>query len=55
MEALKQLTAQGAARDAVLAKLAEGGGLDAAEIQAAAEAGAQAALDKLADALTKES
>ena len=54
MEALKQLTAQGAARDAVLAKLAEGGGLDAAEIQAAAEAGAQAALDRLGDALTKE-
>ena len=51
---LQQLTAQGAARDAVLARLAEGGGLDAAEIQAAAEAGAQAALDRLADALTKE-
>ena len=52
---LQQLTAQGAARDAVLARLAEGGGLDAAEIQAAAEAGAQAALDRLADALAKES
>ena len=52
---LQQLTAQGAARDAVLARLAEGGGLDAAEIQAAAEAGAQAALDRLGDALTKES
>jgi hypothetical protein len=31
--------------------LAEGGGLDAGEIQAAAEAGAQAALDRLAGAL----
>jgi hypothetical protein len=51
----KQLLAQGAARDAALARLAEGGGLTAAEIQAAAKAGAQAALDKLADALTKES
>jgi hypothetical protein len=51
----KQLLAQGAARDAVLAKLAEGGGLTAAEIKAAAEAGAQAALDKLGNALTKES
>ncbi|MFI7014159.1 N-acetylmuramoyl-L-alanine amidase [Streptomyces sp. NPDC050164] len=53
--AAKQLLAQGAARDAVLAKLAEGGGLTTAEIKAAAEAGAQAALDKLGDALTKES
>ncbi|MDF4250434.1 glycoside hydrolase family 25 protein [Streptomyces sp. WMMB303] len=52
--AVAELTAKGAARDAVLAKLAEGGGLTAAEIQAAAEAGAQAALDRLADALTTE-
>lgn len=51
--AVARLTAQGAARDAVLAKLAEGGGLDAAEVQAAAQAGAQAALDRLGDALTK--
>jgi hypothetical protein len=49
--AVNELLAQGAARDAVLARLAEGGGLDAAEIQAAAEAGAQAALDRLGDAL----
>ncbi len=52
--AVAQVTAQGAARDAVLAKLAEGGGLTAAEVQAAADAGAQAALDRLGDALTKE-
>lgn len=45
------LTAQVGALTAALAKLAEGGGLDAAEIQAAAEAGAQAALDRLGDAL----
>jgi len=49
------LTAQVAALSAALAALAEGGGLDATEIQAAAEAGAQAALDRLGDALTKES
>jgi len=48
------LTAQVGALSAALAKLAEGGGLDAGEIQAAAEAGAQAALDRLGDALTKE-
>ncbi|MFJ7176395.1 N-acetylmuramoyl-L-alanine amidase [Streptomyces massasporeus] len=52
-EIAKQLLAQGAARDAVLAKLADGGGLTAAEIQAAAEAGAQAALDKLAERLAE--
>lgn len=52
---LQQLTAQNAAQDAVLNRIAEGGGVDAAELRAAAEAGAQAALDKLADALTKES
>lgn len=48
------LTAQLAALTAVVGELAKGGGLDAAEIQAAAEAGAQAALDQLGDALTKE-
>ncbi|WP_432135140.1 N-acetylmuramoyl-L-alanine amidase [Streptomyces sp. bgisy154] len=48
---VRALTAQVAALAAVVGKLAEGGGLDAAEIQAAAEAGAQAALDRLADAL----
>lgn len=50
----KAILAQVAALSAVVGKLAEGGGLDAAEIQAAAEAGAQAALDKLADAISKE-
>lgn len=49
------LVAQVAALTAVVGKLAEGGGLDASEVQAAAEAGAQAALDRLGDALTKES
>lgn len=49
------LLAQVAALTAVVGKLAEGGGLDATEVQAAAEAGAQAALDRLGDALTKES
>lgn len=48
------LTAQVGALSSALAALAAGGGLDAAEIQAAAEAGAQAALDRLGDALTKE-
>jgi hypothetical protein len=49
--AVTELAAQGAARDAVLAKLAEGGGLTAAEIEHAAQAGATAALDRLAIAL----
>ena len=49
------LVAQVAALTAAVGKLAEGGGLDASQIQAAAEAGAQAALDQLGDALTKES
>jgi len=48
-------TAQIAALSAAVAALAQGGGLDAAEIQAAAEAGARAALDRLGDALTEES
>lgn len=45
------LVAQVAALTAAVGKLAEGAGLDAAQIQAAAEAGAQAALDRLSDAL----
>jgi hypothetical protein len=49
--AVKSLTAQVAALSATVGKLAEGGGLDAAEIQAAAEAGARAALGQLRDAL----
>lgn len=53
-KAVQELAAQGAARDAVLARLAEGGGLDAAEAQRAAEAGATAALDRLAVALAAE-
>lgn len=48
-----QLLAQGAAQDAVLAKLAEGGGLSVEEVKAAAEAGATAALDRLGEALQK--
>ncbi|NGO71349.1 GH25 family lysozyme [Streptomyces boncukensis] len=52
--AVAELAAKGAARDAVLSKLAEGGGLTAEEIRAAAEAGAQAALDRLGDALITE-
>lgn len=49
---IKSLQADLGALSAVVARLAEGGGLDAAEIQAAAEAGARAALEKLGDALT---
>lgn len=49
--AVTELTARGAARDAVLARLAEGGGLSAADVERAAEAGATAALDRLATAL----
>jgi hypothetical protein len=45
------LVAQVAALSAALGKLAEAGGLDAAEVQAAAEAGAKAALHELGDAL----
>lgn len=52
--AVKSLTAQVAALSATLGKLAEGGGLDAAEIQAAAEAGARAALEKLGETLTDQ-
>ncbi|MEU0181766.1 hypothetical protein ABZ312_11345 [Streptomyces sp. NPDC006207] len=46
------LTASVGALSATIAALAQGGGLDATEIQAAAEAGATAALDRLGDALT---
>lgn len=53
-ESSTALLAQVAALTATVGKLAEGGGLDAAEIQAAAQAGAQAALDRLADAINKE-
>jgi len=53
-KATAALTAQVAALSAAVGKLAEGGGLDASEIQAAAQAGAEAALDRLGDALTKE-
>lgn len=49
--AVRQVLAQNAAQDAVLAKLAEDGGLTPEEAKAAAEAGARAALDVLGDAL----
>lgn len=49
-----QVVALLGAQSAAIGVLAQGGGLDAAEIQAAAEAGANAALDRLGDALTKE-
>ena len=48
---LAQLGAQAATIDKLIDALGSGGGLTAAEIKAAAEAGAQAALDKLGDAL----
>jgi hypothetical protein len=51
---LAQLGAQAATIDKLVDAIGAGGGLSAAEIQAAAEAGAQAALDRLGDALTKE-
>lgn len=49
---IKALQAEVGALTEVVTRLAQGGGLDAAEIQAAAEAGARAALAKLGDALT---
>ncbi|MFB7288966.1 peptidoglycan recognition protein family protein [Actinacidiphila glaucinigra] len=49
---LTALQATVGALSAAVAALAQSGGLDSAEIQAAAEAGAQAALDRLGDALT---
>lgn len=48
-----QLVALLGAQSAAIGALASGGGLDAAEVQAAAEAGAKAALDTLGDALTE--
>ncbi|MFI8853694.1 glycoside hydrolase family 25 protein [Streptomyces sp. NPDC053499] len=51
---LAQLGAQQATIDKLVDAIAEGGGLTAAEVQAAAEAGAQAALDRLGDALTQQ-
>ncbi|MEW2420430.1 N-acetylmuramoyl-L-alanine amidase [Streptomyces nigra] len=48
---LAQLGAQAATIDKLVDAIGTGGGLTAAEIKAAAEAGAQAALDKLGDAL----
>jgi hypothetical protein len=53
-KAVQELAAQGAARDAVLARLAEGEGMSAAEIERAAQAAATAALDRLAIALAAE-
>ncbi|MER5209385.1 N-acetylmuramoyl-L-alanine amidase [Streptomyces sp. NPDC002838] len=49
------LTAQVAALAAAVAALARDGGLPLAQVQAAAEAGAKAALEQLGDTLTKES
>lgn len=52
--AVKALTAQLGALTAAVAALARDGGLPLAQVQAAAEAGAKAALAELGDALTKE-
>lgn len=51
---LAQLGAQQATIERLVTALGDGGGLTAAEIQAAAEAGAQAALDRLGAALTDD-
>lgn len=51
---LAQLGAQAATINKLVDAIGAGGGLSATEIQAAADAGAQAALDRLGDALTKE-
>ncbi|WP_043389971.1 GH25 family lysozyme, partial [Kitasatospora aureofaciens] len=51
---LAQLGAQQATIDKLVDAIGSGGGLTAAEIKAAAEAGAQAALDRLGDALVEE-
>ncbi|MGY1549594.1 N-acetylmuramoyl-L-alanine amidase [Streptomyces sp. MN6] len=51
---IKALQADVGALSGVVSRLAEGGGLDAAEIQAAAEAGARAALEKLGETLTDQ-
>lgn len=48
-----QLVALIGAQSAAISALAKGGGLDAAEIQAAATAGAEVALDRLGLALTE--
>ncbi|MEU9349019.1 glycoside hydrolase family 25 protein [Streptomyces sp. NPDC048278] len=53
-KAVTALTAQVGAISATVGELAKGGGLTAAEIQAAAEAGAQAALAKLGDRLQED-
>ncbi|MBQ1122655.1 glycoside hydrolase family 25 protein [Streptomyces sp. B15] len=53
-QVLAQLGAQQATIDKLVDALGQKGGLTAAEIKGAAEAGAQAALDRLGDALTKE-
>jgi hypothetical protein len=53
-KAVQELAARGAARDAVLAHLTTGGGLEGAELTAAAEAGADRALAKLGEKLTNE-
>ena len=50
-KATAAMTAQVGALTAAVAALAQDGGLPLAQVQAAAEAGAQAALDRLADAL----
>lgn len=52
--AVAELVARNAAHEAVLTRLAEGGNLDEAQLRAVAEAGAQAALDRLSAALDKE-
>jgi hypothetical protein len=52
--AVRGLTAQLASLTATVAAMAKGGGLTAAEITAAAKAGADAALAELGDALNKE-
>jgi N-acetylmuramoyl-L-alanine amidase len=52
--AVRSLTAQVGALTAAVAALAQDGGLPLAQVQAAAEAGAKAALAELGDALTKE-
>lgn len=50
---LQKVQADMGALSGIVSRLAEGGGLTAAEIQAAAEAGARAALVQLGDALTE--
>jgi hypothetical protein len=50
----RSMAAQLGALTAAVTALAQGGGLDAAEIQAAAETGARAALAELGDALTND-